>query len=63
MAARSQAEAAADLDVLLVVGAGVQDGGQGERGQQGQVDAVTSGHCGVGNGDNHDRTWPREVAT
>ena len=38
----------ADLDILLVVGAGVQDRGQGERGEQGQVDAVTSGHRGVG---------------
>ena len=37
-------ELAADLDILLVVGAGVQDRGQGERGQQGEGDAVTPGH-------------------
>ena len=42
-------EPGSDLDILLVVGAGVQDRGQGERGQEGEVNAVTSGRAGVGN--------------
>ena len=54
---------AADLDILLVVGAGVQDRGQGERGQQGEGDAVTPGHRRVRDWDYHDRAGSGEVAT